>query len=120
MLCPLLTVSWWSTEQQRPDKLGWAGGTGEKAVKFQYRKSGGRMKFLAYYSPKLKASGAGPRLGFQQEDRNQLLQTHLPLTLGSLVGQLRVEVIGNDGCDGGGLFSLGSKQTIGRNSRGLL
>lgn len=34
----------------------------------------------------------------------------VPLTLGSLVGKLRIEVV-NDDCSGSGLFSLGNKQT---------
>lgn len=79
-----------------------------------------RMKFPANYSPELKASGAGPRLGFQQEGRNQLLQTHLPLSPVSLVGKLRIEVIRNDGRDGSSLFSLVSKQTNRRDHGGLL
>lgn len=41
MLCVLLTMSLWNPEKQRPlhypDKLDWAGGTGEKAVKLQNR-----------------------------------------------------------------------------------
>lgn len=104
----------------KANSLSWWAGLGRwywrEGYEVSVQEIWGRMKFPAHYSPKLKASGAGPRLGFQQEDGNQLLQTHLPpLSLGRLVGQLRVEVIRNDGCDGSGLFSLGSKQTIERN-----
>lgn len=82
----------------KANSVSWWAGLGRwywrEAVRLQHRKSlQHRMEFPAHHSPKLKAGGTGPRLGFQQGGRKQSLQTHLPLSLRSLVRKLRIEII---------------------------
>lgn len=65
--------------QQRPlhclDELGWAGGTGEKAVMLQNRPDIVNHEDSSSLFSNAEGCGVNPRQGFQHQGRNQVLQT---------------------------------------------